>query len=126
MFIFLCVVKSNTNYAQQVKGMYVDHFGTAILGVDWSGTGSYDREDDLLEYVRVHNYNYLMLYDMQFYTFLISSKNSTTQAAAREADLERFIHKAKSPPYNLKIGVNQAVNWVVDFITIFEKTSPLS
>ena len=52
------------NSQAQVKGLYVDFFGTSILGVDADNDLDFEREDQLLQYAQVRGYNYLILLGM--------------------------------------------------------------
>ncbi len=87
--------------AQAVKGLYVDIFGSYILG-------NAMLETDLINYAQSNGINYLILYDVE--SFVISRDNNQTGGlTGKQQDLSDFISSAKSAITDLQIGVTGGV-----------------
>ncbi len=94
----LCFLFFNVSFTHaQVKGLYVDFFGSYILH-------DATLKSNLIDYANANGFNYLLLYDVQSYV-LDYTLYTTSALTADQILLRDFIATAKSTISGLKIGV---------------------
>ncbi len=117
-FTLLCILLVIKVYSQPyTKSLYVDFFPNAILGIDENSDQIYEREDQLLNYAKDHNFNSLILYGMQK-LFPIESERRLSTFGSPPTDfnnLKRFIKKAKDFYGITEIGTTVGANWNDDY-----------
>lgn len=105
----------NGNWAQTVKGFYVDGFHTIL--------GNTAKEDSLLTFAQNNGFNYLMLYNLHNVNQQHSMINTSSSAL-----LANFIYKAKTQFDILEIGGgSENFEFIRDIIHVYntQHTNPL-
>jgi len=87
--IFFFIIINNQSYSQEIRGLYVNKFYKII--------GNKEKTDELLNYAKDHNFNYLLLYS----TRTINQNLFSLKDSIASLPLANFIYRAKTE-YGIK------------------------
>ncbi len=117
LFTNLYTIQLPAQVLNNNKTLFVELFATNIFNVDEAPLGDYEREDQLLDYAVLNNYEILILNRFSIFTELFPKKiiitaTPTGTALISENNIARFLNKAHDRGINL-IGFQAGAHYLI-------------